>query len=190
MRTHLLRFALASWLLAGPPRHAAAADSAEAVHLLPSQVSELRYAYDSLRRAAASGDLAAYRQMYDPATLRETYEAPNGGTERLTAEWLRAHATEWPSLGSWEVAEARGYGAWARLTLRQAHRVAKQPDGRWDFYFLHFRKVEGYWRLTRRAIATFPGAPGGPPPVHTLALVSLFELPPRPLDSAPLPPAE
>ncbi len=80
--------------------------------------------------------------------------------------------------------DAAGVGRWARLTYRHPHLEGGRTDGRWDFYFLVFRRVGDTWRLTRRAIATFGtvGPPSTPPRVADLALVPLFELPPRPVD--------
>ncbi len=172
------------------PRALAAADSPDAQHLLPSEVSELVFVYDSLRLAARGGDVAAYREMYDPATLPRAVPDRRGRPRALGRRWLRRHAFEWPEVAAWKVADARRYGPWARLTFRHPHLTGGVPDGRWDFYFLHYRIVAGHWRLSRRAIATFgtPGAAADPPPVEDLSLLPPFALPPRPLQP-PAPPA-
>ena len=166
-----------------PPTAARAADSAVAVPLLPSETSELQQVYDTLRLAARRGNVRAFREMYDPATLAVARTDAQGRRVRLTRRWLRAHAREWPAVDTWDVAEAQRAGGWARLTFRHPHVADGGPDGRWDFYFLLFRKMDGAWRLTRRAIATFGAAdagPGAPPRVADLAVIPPFELPPKP----------
>lgn len=181
MRTRAISFALTLVFSASVPHRLGAVALPNAQHLLASQVSELQFVHDSLRAAARRGDITAYRELYDPATLRETLPTANGH-RRLSARWLRRHAREWPDIRQWEVADAQGYGEWARLTYRHPHIVSGAPDGRWDFYFLQYRQVNGHWHLSRRAIATF-GAPGPlatAPRVDELPLVPLFALPPRP----------
>lgn len=181
-----------SLLLLFPPTAARAADTAAAVPLLPSETSELQHVYDTLRGAARRGDVPAFREMYDPTTLGETYTDAQGHRERLTRRWLRAHAREWPDVGRWDVAEAQRADAWARLTFRHHHLVDGRADGRWDFYFLLFHNDGGIWRMTRRAIATFGTADGmakPPPRVADLTLIPQFELPPGTVGDLALPPA-
>lgn len=173
----LLAALLAAGGILGP---AWAADSPDASPLMPSEASELQMVYDSLRRAANAGDARTYRGLYDPATLGESARRRDGSRTRLTGDWLRKHAAEWPDLDGWDVADVSGVGKWARLTYRHKHLKSGRPDGRWDFYFILYKKVDGHWRLNRRAIATFPGnGTKAPPHIADLPVVPAFQLPPR-----------
>ena len=158
---------------------AAAIDGPEAAPLLPSEYSELLYVYESLRMASRRGDLPSYREMYDPATLQEVYTDAEGNTQRLTRRWLRRHAREWPDVDRWEFAQAVGVDGWARLVFRHPHLTRRRPDGRWDFYFLVFRRVDDTWLFTRRAIGTFGtlGPPAPPPQVADIRLLPSLEVP-------------
>ncbi len=160
---------------------AAAADTPGGRHALPSEFSELVYVYESLRVATQRGDVDAFCELYDPTTLREAFpDAGSAGGAHLSRGWLQAHAREWLSVDRWDVAEGRVSTPWARIVFRNAHRDGTEPDGRWDYYFMIFREVDGHWRLHRRAIATFgtPGVPEPAPQMDELVVIPAFMLPP------------
>ena len=158
----------------------ARAHATEPRHLLPSEVSELQYVYESLRAAARQGNVQAYTSHFDPQSLVTTATDERGNPLGLTETWLRAHASEWPDIDSWEFIEMRTAGEWARLLLRHPHnREGEEHSKRWDLYVLVYRQIGETWRLTRRAILITPGRTESPPTADDVSLPLPYGLPPR-----------